>query len=287
MDTTSLNIDFNKKNCYFFKLNQIVDSFENCIIEQKEFYQLYLFKEAKGTLKIEFNQHKNLQNTLAIIFPNQTHKLVLHPNSNGYVILFSEEIFCTENLRKELRAYCINIENKLNFSALSQDEFSDFETLLLMIDKSMSQSNIFNNEQIRHVVKIILLKLLDKTKDKELNNKESVQANIFFEFSSAVDTHYKSEKLVTNYASMLGITAKKLNTISKKICGKTALQVIHERIYQEARRLLVFTDLTHKEIAYELNFDSPSAFNKFIHLKSEMTPTKLQNQLEQMYKSMD
>ncbi|MNY51386.1 Helix-turn-helix domain protein [compost metagenome] len=79
------------------------------------------------------------------------------------------------------------------------------------------------------------------------------------------------------------ITTKKLNAITKKHCGETAIQTIHHRILMEIKRQLMFSDLAHKEIAFDLGFNSPSALNKFVRSKLKETPTQLQQELSQMY----
>lgn len=58
-----------------------------------------------------------------------------------------------------------------------------------------------------------------------------------------------------------------------------ALAVIHERILVEVKRIFMFSGHTNKEIAYQLGFTSPSAFNKFIYAKTGKTPTELRKEL--------
>jgi AraC family transcriptional activator of pobA len=88
---------------------------------------------------------------------------------------------------------------------------------------------------------------------------------------------------VQYYASKLSITPKKLNEITKKHCAETAINAIHNRILTEIKRQLLFSDLSHKEIAFYLGFSSPSALNKFVRSKLKETPTELQNELAQIY----
>jgi AraC family transcriptional activator of pobA len=80
------------------------------------------------------------------------------------------------------------------------------------------------------------------------------------------------------------ITPKKLNEICKNKTGKTALNIIHERILTEIKRSLIFSGKTHKEIAYDLGFDSPSALNKFVYTKLQETPSELKEELSRIYK---
>jgi AraC family transcriptional activator of pobA len=66
--------------------------------------------------------------------------------------------------------------------------------------------------------------------------------------------------------------------------GMSSLQVIHHRLVLEAKRLLLFGEESHKEIAYSLGFDSPASFSAFIKKKIGTTPSELQTQLEEIHK---
>ena len=105
----------------------------------------------------------------------------------------------------------------------------------------------------------------------------------WFGLKKLLNEHYKQYRTVQYYAEELAITPKKLNSITKKHCGETAIQAIHNRILMEIKRQLMFSDLSHKEIAFDLGFNSPSALNKFVKAKLKETPTELQQELAQMY----
>ena len=60
------------------------------------------------------------------------------------------------------------------------------------------------------------------------------------------------------------ISAKHLNNLCKKGLNKTVTNLIHERIMIEAKRLLLFTDNSISEIAFELGFTDKSYFMRFL-----------------------
>ena len=74
----------------------------------------------------------------------------------------------------------------------------------------------------------------------------------------------------------MGVNAEKLNKACKEALGKNALELIHEELLLEIRRLILFGNLSLKEIAYELNFDSPQNFSAFVKLKTGLVPLELQ-----------
>lgn len=110
------------------------------------------------------------------------------------------------------------------------------------------------------------------------------QLDVFARFKTLIEANFKSKRTVAYYKDELQITSKKLNEICKSKTGNTALNIIHERILTEIKRLLLFSGKNHKEIAFELGFDSPSALNKFVYAKLKETPSELKESLSQIYK---
>ena len=58
----------------------------------------------------------------------------------------------------------------------------------------------------------------------------------------------------------------------KGISGKTALQYIHHHLIHLAKSYLTQTNLSVKEIAYQLQFDAPNNFNNFFKKHTQSTP---------------
>ena len=83
---------------------------------------------------------------------------------------------------------------------------------------------------------------------------------------------------------LLNTTEKKLSVISKKYLGLSPLQVIHDRLLLEAKRILLFENSSHKEIAFHLGFDSPASFSLFIRNKTGYSPSELNLQLVNIHK---
>ena len=97
--------------------------------------------------------------------------------------------------------------------------------------------------------------------------------NLIRSFKSAVDNNYKKEHSTTYYANELYITPDHLNRTIKAKIGKTAKEYIQSRIITEAKRLLYFTDLSNKEIGYELGFNEPANFSAFFKKCTQLSPS--------------
>jgi len=70
----------------------------------------------------------------------------------------------------------------------------------------------------------------------------------------------------------LYITPNHLNALCQDMLGKTAGDLIRDRILLESKRLLTNADMTITEIAYNLNFKDNSYFNRFFKKEVGSTP---------------
>jgi len=282
----SLDSYFEKdKPCLSFNIEDIHHKtpYDSSQMHRHDYYEIYLFEKGGGHHIIEFDSYDIEDLTISVVFPRQFHQLNLDEGTKGKVIMFNEELFCSEILQKELRAYCVDLQMRLNYLQLNDSQFVEISGLFQMIEALFNDLNVLKKEQVRHMIKLVLLNLMDMSKSKVLSKQEASESNLYLEFTTLVDNHYKELRLVSEYSEKMGLPSKKLNVLAKRFNGQTALYVIHDRIFLEAKRLLSFSGMTHKEIAYELKFDSPSAFNKFIHSKSNCSPTELQFRLTNIY----
>ncbi len=92
-------------------------------------------------------------------------------------------------------------------------------------------------------------------------------------FNLLVEMHFRKEHSVTFYADKLNKSPKTLSNTFSAYVNKTPLQLINERIINEAKRLLYFTDKSIKEIANELGFEEPNHFSKFYKNHTSRSPS--------------
>lgn len=78
-----------------------------------------------------------------------------------------------------------------------------------------------------------------------------------------VDQHFRTKKRVQEYAELLHRSPKTLTNLFASCGQPSPLSVIHDRVNAEARRLLLYTSKSAKQIAYMLGYDDTAAFSRF------------------------
>ena len=78
-----------------------------------------------------------------------------------------------------------------------------------------------------------------------------------------VDEHFRTKKRVQDYAGLLHRSPKTLANLFASCGQPSPLNIIHDRVNAEARRLLLYTPKSAKEIAYLLGYEDTAAFSRF------------------------
>ncbi|MGA0583344.1 MAG: helix-turn-helix domain-containing protein [Castellaniella sp.] len=82
-------------------------------------------------------------------------------------------------------------------------------------------------------------------------------------YARMIETHHTRQHRVAWYAQRIGVTPAHLNAIVQALAGKSALELIHERLLLEARRELIYTPRTVGAISDSLGFADPGYFTRF------------------------
>ena len=106
---------------------------------------------------------------------------------------------------------------------------------------------------------------------------------LFRLFRKLLAENYRKEHELQFYADSLHISQTYLSRVIRQVSGKTVNNYIAEVLYTDARRLLVFTDLTVKEIAEQLGFSDQSSFGKFFKKKSETSPANFRDEYKKLH----
>ncbi len=91
-------------------------------------------------------------------------------------------------------------------------------------------------------------------------------------FRQLVERRFRLSRRVGDYARAIGVSQTHLNRICRQELGGSALEVIERRIALEARRQLMFSTLSVKQIGADLGYDDPAYFTRFISRTLGMPP---------------
>ena len=240
------------------------------------FYTVLIINKAKGLHKIDFNTYELSNNQIFFVAPGQVHQVIETEKSIGYSMTFSNQ-FLVENYIPISFIESLNLFQNYGQSPPLFPSKAQFEVIENFAENIFKLSNSDSNMKCLSIGSFLKLLLIECNNGCAINPIESdvdtTGDNLIRAFKNAVNSTYKKEHSISFYANELYITPDHLNRTVKAKIGKTAKDYIQARIITEAKRLLYFSDLSNKEIGYELGFNEPANFSAFFKKHTQQSPS--------------
>lgn len=245
------------------------------------FYHLVLFTKGAGTHTIDFSSFNVQPYQVYFMAPGQVHSWHFDGEPDGYLVHFSQAFFQSFLLDQQY------LERFSFFQGNSRDAVLKIpavqrEQALALFEEMLKELEA-PGEGGLDMIRMYLLQFFiqvergsGKTEKKQVPQQKQL---LLTNFRLLINKHYNTIRLPKEYAELLYITPNHLNALCQDLLGKTAGELIRDRILLEAKRLLVNESLTITEIAYALNFQDNSYFNRFFKKNMGMTPEAFRKQL--------
>ena len=98
------------------------------------------------------------------------------------------------------------------------------------------------------------------------------RAALVARFRERIEARFRTTAPIESYLRDLGVTASRLRSACLEVAGKPPIQMIQERTLLEAKRILLYSNMTVTEAAYDLGFDDPAYFSRFFSLRAQESP---------------
>lgn len=241
-------------------------------------YIKILYLTAGYKLRVDFSVYETQQPTLFFISPNQYLEIEEAGSESGYFIFYNRDFYCIQIHDQEVACDGLLFNNIRNMPKV---EASADESLFLgyLFNQMVQEFNLNDSsleEMVRTYLKQLLIRATRSWKKQHLDNVVTEQQSdleFFRKFTRLVEEHYKSKHTVADYADFLCMAPKTITHKFNRLRLPSPNEVIKDRIILEAKRLLVHTSLTAKEIAYDLGYNDPAYFSRLFIAKTGDSPS--------------
>ena len=245
-------------------------------------YIKILYLPAGYKLRVDFAYYDTCQPTLFFISPNQYLEIEQTGTESGYFIFYNRDFYCIQIHDQEVACDGLLFNNIRNMPKVetSEDEIAFLGGLFKEMIQEFRLNDSSLEEMVRTYLKQLLIRATRSWKRQHLDNAVSEQQNdleFFRKFTRLVEEHYKSKHTVADYADFLCMAPKTITHKFNRLRLPQPNEVIKNRIILEAKRLLVHTSLTAKEIAYELGYNDPAYFSRLFMTKTGESPSSFRS----------
>ncbi|MGS2739482.1 helix-turn-helix domain-containing protein [Sinomicrobium sp. M5D2P17] len=193
---------------------------------------------------------------------------------------FNREFYCIVDHDREVG--CVGFlfygSSQLMFVDIDETQQDKLNTLLKIFQEEFEMKDIIQEDMLRVLLKRLIIIVTRLAKKQYLaGDMNDEKLDIIRKFNLLVETYYKKEHGVKFYADQLCRSPKTLSNLFAMYNNKSPLSVIQYRIVLEAKRLLMYTDKSIKEIAYELGYDDAAYFSNFFKKQTSFAPSEFKS----------
>ena len=146
----------------------------------------------------------------------------------------------------------------------------------LLVFKMSHQEMSFGRETVRDIIRCFAYDLLSNI-NKHLNqgNDEDMlrqSDRIYRRFMLLLADNTNVNRSVKSYADELCVSPKYLTSVCRKHSDSTASELIATAVISRIKQLLLYSDLSIKEVASEMGFDNLSFFGKYVKKHLGLSP---------------
>jgi len=244
------------------------------------FYQIIWVTKGCGTHLIDFHAYPIQPTTLYFLSPGQVHEWKITEAVFGYIIAFTSELFSSTLQGKIILSelpyfYRINTQPLLY---VGDEQATVFDNIIESIESEYQASLVDREAMLLAYILMLLIEAKRIYTPKQTTHSAASSVLLTKQFLFLVEENFLIQTRVSEYAKQLSITANHLNETVKKMIGKTAGELIRDRLLLEAKRWLIHSDLSISEIAHALNFEDPSYFGRFFKRYTHCSPKDFRQQ---------
>jgi AraC family transcriptional regulator, transcriptional activator of pobA len=263
---------------YFAKY---LDEHKNLHFPHKHsFYHLVYFSIGSGNHSIDFVNFSVEAGQIYFMNPGQVHSWNFSAKPDGYIVNFSEQYInalIANSRYTDQFSFFSGIANQQVIS-IPKEERTRIEEILKTVVQEGNSQNILKDDFARTALIQLFIFVSRYTNFEDGKEKSNYNSVVLHNFQRLIEQHYKEKKLTKDYAAILFVTPNHLNAVSKDATGRSAGELIRDRILLEAKRLLINAKMSISEIAFELDFKDNSYFTKFFKKYEGVAPETFRKQ---------
>lgn len=241
-----------------------------------DYFTVVIALKANGEHIIDFESYTLEGGQVYFINPGQVHQIIEHEQSIGYAITFSYDFLAHNNISLQF------IENLNLFQHFgeapplipAEKELASIKEWCEKLVVVNSSEQTFKYESLGALLKLILIECNNLCTIAPDSESMTTGSSLLQQYKSLLNAHYQEWHGVSDYAGALHVSADHLNRVIKQLTGKKAKEHIQNRITLAAKRLIYFSDLSTKELAFELGFSEPANFSAFFKKCTGMSPSE-------------
>ncbi len=239
----------------------------------RDLHQILVISAGGGSMLAETQQQPFRSPAVAIVPAGAVHGFEFQPETEGFVLTLADRLL--RDLGREERSFgrlfatprCTRIES----DPLALQEMSD--TLQRLRRELVWHAPASGAAATGLVLNLLVLAVRALHEpDGAVSQANSSRAALVARFREQIESHLRSGRSIAQYARTLSVTPARLRAACLETTGKPPLRILEERLILEAKRSLLYTNMTVAQTAWHLGFGDPAYFSRFFRKHAALSP---------------
>jgi AraC family transcriptional regulator, transcriptional activator of pobA len=239
-----------------------------------EFYHIFWVQKGTAEYLVDFAPVKLKAGSFLFVNKDRVQAFDYEHKHDGKLLLFTDSFFGKSEDDAKYLHRSILFNDLLDIPVIDIKTNSSLQTIFNAIEIELTKDNDAYHYDLLHNLLHNLLLLAERERRKQGFKEIAKGADLDYTvlFRDLLSAQFKTLKSVSGYASQMNVSEKRLTAATTKTMGKSPKTIIDERVMLEAKRLLIHTSLSIKEVGYDLGFEEPTNFIKFFRKHTDKTP---------------
>lgn len=240
------------------------------------FHDILLITRGQGRLTLDVERHEVAPGVVFFTRPGETRRWDVPEPVEGACVFFVEEFVATTFADPRFLdqfAY-FRLDRPCGALALDSRERRTYLDRFAAMQREIAALEKDSPDALRAVLYDFLVQLNRFYLARHGAVSEPGPTGWVERFQRQVERDFRRRLRVADYAARLGVTPGHLNALCRATLHTSAGAWIRARVALEARRLLLYTDLTAAQIGHRLGFDDPAYFSRFFRRETGVSPSE-------------
>ncbi|PIF46629.1 AraC-like DNA-binding protein [Chryseobacterium sp. 52] len=231
-------------------------------IHRDSHYIFTFLESGRAKMMVDFKTIEARDSAVFFLLPGQVHEGILMEDVNGWFVAVKADLL-PDTVRTVFEESLVDIQPV----TIDENWIKKLNACAEMLQISYTEEMMATKEGFLVIQSLVnaftgLYALIFLGENSPEISSESRAVQLTRQFRVLVRKEFKTIKSPSAYAEALNISRGYLTDVIREVTGKSAQYWIHQEILIEAKRLLSFTQLTVKEISYELGYSDHAYFSR-------------------------
>lgn len=234
-----------------------------------DYYFFGFIEDGQCRLNIDFKEYTFEKDSLVIIRPGQVHHIIDAYNLSANFLTI-DSVLINKEEKRILERYALQ--------EVQLSDISEQKLLLSILARRLNCTENTSSKLIAQRLTTVIIGMIVRDVANTTETLSELQGNInrykeiAWEFRDLLESNIRTNRAPSFYAERLNITVAYLNEAINAVWGTSVSRNIQDEIILQAKRKLVYTTASVKEIAQGLGFNDYSYFTRLFTKVAGVSP---------------